>query len=485
MSEVFLFSSPKIQPLEWHQFTLKKNLSPRCWKIWPLHQEYKLSFIAFGLTIVLVLSIFAFSASFAPMSAAQQKRQVTLTAVLDDQGEPSRLLNMLFNPALQELRTRHPDLDIKLDYRPIPYINLHNQFSKAMANQTPIDIMTVDHIWLGEFADRGYVTDITDRVLKWGRVSDWYQANFDGGVYKGRIYGIWTVADVRGIWYWKDLLSKAGVDPNLLVTWDGYIAAAKKLNAALRPMGIEGVHLVASPIDMWYPYLWELGGEVIKLKTGHPTKGTYWFPAYNSSEGVRALEFIKAQVDAGIKPQKQHFWGKEFLDRKFAVMIEAVGNHIRDDYNVTTPDKLRDFETKVGFIPGFPVPSEGTPSATVMGGWELSVPITSKNKDLAWELITLILDPKIMAPFHSKYGLLPTQIPIGQGPYSVQLNQTIPYFEKQISMLQLRGVRPIIPEYAGIAVNVRDAYNNVTYGLKDPKEALDQAAAKSAKVLGW
>jgi multiple sugar transport system substrate-binding protein len=105
-------------------------------------------------------------------------------------------------------------------------------------------------------------------------------------------------------------------------------------------------------------------------------------------------------------------------------MIEALQNHVRDDYNVTTPEKRMEFEQKVGFIPGFPVPGKGTPSATVMGGWELSIPTTSKNKDLAWELITLILDPKIMAPFHVKYGLLPTQIPIGQGPYSVQLNQT-------------------------------------------------------------
>lgn len=228
-----------------------------------------------------------------------------------------------------------------------------------------------------------------------------------------------------------------------------------------------------------------LGGDILKQKNGHPTKGIYYYPAFNGTEGVRALSFIKAQIDAGIKPQKQHFWGEEFLDRKFAVMIEALQNHVRDDYNVTTPEKRMEFEQKVGFIPGFPVPGKGTPSATVMGGWELSIPTTSKNKDLAWELITLILDPKIMAPFHVKYGLLPTQIPIGQGPYSVQLNQTIPYFEELISMLQLRGVRPTIPASAQIAVNVRDAYNNVTYGLKDPKEALNEAAAKSAKVLGW
>ena len=445
------------------------------------------SFLRAGLIMSLALSLMAVASFTNPslLSNALEKKQVTLTAMLDDQGDPPRLLNMLFDPALEELRSRHPNLDIKLDYRPIPYINLHNEFSKAMANQTPVDIMTVDHIWLGEFAQKGLLTDLTNLSHSWGREKDWYKANWAGGIYKGRVYGIWTVVDVRGTWYWKDLLSKAGVDPNLLMTWDGYISAAKKLNAVLRPQGIEGVHLVASPIDMWYPYLWEVGGEVIKLKSGHPTKGTYWFPAYNSSEGVRALSFIKAQIDSGIKPQKQHFWGKEFLDRKFAVMIEALQNHVRDDYNVTTPEKMREFEQKVGFIPGFPVPSKGTPSATVMGGWELSIPTTSKNKDLAWELITLILDPKIMAPFHVKYGLLPTQIPIGQGSYSVLLNQTIPYFEQLISMLQLRGVRPIIPESAQIAVNVRDAYNNVTYGLKDPKEALNEAAAKSAKVLGW
>jgi multiple sugar transport system substrate-binding protein len=50
------------------------------------------------------------------------------------------------------------------------------------------------------------------------------------------------------------------------------------LNAILRPQGIEGVHLVGvdhSPDIEFYPYLWMPGGEIIKQKTGHPTKGAY------------------------------------------------------------------------------------------------------------------------------------------------------------------------------------------------------------------
>jgi hypothetical protein len=33
-----------------------------------------------------------------PLSYSQQKQQVTLTAMLDDQGDPPRLLRMLLNP---------------------------------------------------------------------------------------------------------------------------------------------------------------------------------------------------------------------------------------------------------------------------------------------------------------------------------------------------------------------------------------------------
>ena len=420
----------------------------------------------------------------APLSYSQQlqKQQVTLTAVLDDQGDPPRLLKMLFDPALKELRDRHPDLDIKLDYRPIPYTDLHSEFLQTMANKTAIDIVTVDYIWLGEFVEKGLLTDITNYTERWGRSSEWYEANLDGGAYNDKLYGIWTVVDARGIWYWKDLLNEAGVNPNLLKTWNGYLEAAKKLNAALRDKGIEGVHLTAAPIDMWYPYLWMLGGSVIEIRSGHPTKGSYWFPAYNSTEGVRALQFIKDQVDAGIKPQKEHFWGKEFLDRKFAVMIEALQNHV----HLNTTEQKNQFEQKVGFIPGFPVPNEGNESATIMGGWLLSIPAISRNKDLAWELISLILQPKILAPFHQKYGLLPTQIPIGEGsPYSSQLNQTVPYYNQLVSMMDIQGVRPNIPEYPQIAIDVREAINQVYNGTKEPEEALDEAAARSAKALGW
>ena len=433
------------------------------------------------LIIGLAVSIAATAGLTAPSSA--QKGQVTLTAMLEDQGEPGRWQSLL-QPAMQELRARHPDVDIQLNHTTYPYDKTRGELLSAMSNQTPVDLITVDPIWLGEFVEKGFLTDLTNHTENWGRSSDWYEMHWDGGAYNDKIYAIWAWSDIRGMWYWKDLLNEAGVDPNSLKTWDGYIASAKKLNAALEDKGIQGMHLVAaghSPDMSFYPYLWMLGGEIVEWKSGHPSRGTYWYPAYNGTEGVRALEFIKEQVNADIKPQKNHFWGKEFLDRKFAVMLEALQHHV----HLNTTEQKQDFEKKVGFLPMFPVPNQGNSSATMMGGWLLAIPETSRNKDLAWELITIILEPKILVPYLAKYGNLPTQVPIGEGPYSSELSRSIPYYEELISMIQIGRIRPSIPLYPEISDHIRQALDEVFFASKEPEQALDDAAQKSAKVLGW
>ena len=65
-----------------------------------------------------------------------------------------------------------------------------------------------------------------------------------------------------------------------------------------------------------YPFLWMTGGDILQLKQGHPTKGLgYWFPKYNSTEGVRALEFFRQLVSANVKPITVDF-EKEFARRR-------------------------------------------------------------------------------------------------------------------------------------------------------------------------
>jgi multiple sugar transport system substrate-binding protein len=434
--------------------------------------------ITFSSIILVVSLILSIAHGFiTPISA--QKKQVTLTAIV---AEPKERWDILVNSAQQKLREKHPDIDIKVDYRVLPYDATRTQILTAMAGRTPIDLVSVDQTWLGEFAQGGFLSDLTDRAKTWGKEKDWYQTNWDGGKYNGKSYGVWAWTDIRAMWYWKDLLDKAGINPDSLKTWNGYIAGAKQLNNALRGQGIQGMHLVGashSP-DMWYPYLWMLGGEILKQKNGHPTKGTYWFPEYNSAAGIKALEFLKQQVGSGIRPQINHFWGQEFADKKFAVMLE--GSWL---LGVFPHEQWATLNQKIGMLPMFPVPKIGDKSATMIGGWILGIPETSQNKDLAWELLTTLVDPQVLTPMLQKEGYLPTQKPIGEGHYAAILNASIPYYREMISMIPIGHSRPNIPEYPQISDNIKQAIDEVYYGMKDPKQALDEAAAKSAKVLGW
>jgi multiple sugar transport system substrate-binding protein len=287
---------------------------------------------------------------------------------------------------------------------------------------------------------------------------------------------------VRALWYWKDLLQNADVNPENLTTWNGYIESATKLNNVLKDRGIQGVHLVgaAHSPDMWYPYLWMLGGQILEQRSNHSENGSYWYPAFNSSQGVEALEFLKEQVDAGVAPQPSHFWGQEFADKKFAVMLEGswlLGTFPRTEWNT--------LGERIGMLPLFPTPSSHGNTTTMMGGWVLSIPQASPNKDLAWELLTLMVSPDILTPMLQQEGYLPTQKPIGEGRYASQLNSTMPYYSELISMIPQAHSRPNIPEYPQIAENIKQAIDEVFYDIKEPKQALDDAAKRTADVLGW
>jgi maltose-binding protein MalE len=220
---------------------------------------------------VALLSNFGFllsdTSTTSVFAQSQQVQKETLTVVLanEERWDP------LIDGAKQELQRRHPDKIIEIQNRTLPYEAIRPQMLEALSNGTYIDLISIDQIWLGEFAEKSLLTDLTNFTKKGISSSDFYQANWDGGVYENKVYAIWIWTDVRGTWYWKDLLNKTAVDPNSLKTWDGYIASAKKLNDVLRPEGIEGAHLVGadhSP-DMWYPYLWMLGGDILNLKPVH------------------------------------------------------------------------------------------------------------------------------------------------------------------------------------------------------------------------
>ena len=440
----------------------------------------KVNFIS-PLFLTSILLIFLTLSNTEKIEPVLAQEELVITAIV---AEPKERWDILFENATKILNEKYKDKEIVVDYRVLPYSDTRTQILTAMAGNMPVDLISIDQIWLGEFAEGGFLHDMTHETKQWNKTSDWYKTNWLGGIYDNKVNGIWAWTDVRALWYWKDLLNQSAIDPKQLSTWQGYISTFNKLQETLKDKDISPIHIVGakhSP-DMWYPYLWMLNGTILSQKEGHPIKGTYWYPTFNNEKGVEALNFIKKQIEVGIKPQVNHFWGQEFADKKFAVMLEGswlLGQFPRDEWN--------NLEEKIGMIPAFPIPNSDNnmgKNSTMMGGWMLSIPNTSQNKELAWELITIMLDPKVLTPMLINQGYLPTQKSIGEGEYAIQLKNTIPYYDELISMIEFGNGRPNIPEYPQIAEQIRQAIEQVYHG-QEPQIALDSAFNKSLKILGW
>ena len=144
---------------------------------------------AYFLIIVLLLSIvvFIYGSNLGSIqgtndaSPESKKQNITLTALLEDQGDPTRWKSLI-EPAMEKLMERHSDLDIGINYTTSPYNVSRFEILSALEAKAPVDLITIDQIWLGEFAGKGLLSDLSNFTETWGRQSDWYQATWDGGV---------------------------------------------------------------------------------------------------------------------------------------------------------------------------------------------------------------------------------------------------------------------------------------------------------------
>jgi multiple sugar transport system substrate-binding protein len=76
----------------------------------------------------------------------------------------------LLENALKNLRMMDPNLDIQLNYIEYPSNQLQSQLLKIFNGTTAapgsVDLISLDQIWLGKFAQKGLLTDLTNDTKK-------------------------------------------------------------------------------------------------------------------------------------------------------------------------------------------------------------------------------------------------------------------------------------------------------------------------------
>lgn len=424
-----------------------------------------------------------------PTEAKAEKRTVTLRMILINSDR--RRWDLTLPNAEKAVEAAHPDLDIQVDAQILPFGDRLTQLRAAATGRTPIDLVSLDQPEVGEFAAAGFTTDLTDWINRdLNGLADWYPPHREATKFKGRWHAIWAWTDARVLWYWKDLVAEAGVDPEKdMLTWDGYIESCQKLDEALADQNIEGCLLIGQPwiADWTFPYAWMNGGDIgvdvnadLAAKTGAKEA---WVPTLDSEAWIKALQFTRRQVDAGIDPFTEHQFGTAFVARRFATWLGGTWVYGRVVESGADMSNL-------GLVAAFPVPSPDVQTATMAGGWTLAIPSTSQNPEIAWEFLKALLDRDNLGNMITQVGYLPTRADIAQameGGFRDYWNQggEDRWSELQALLPYAYG-RPSFPTWPQVASAITEMIQKVMFENADPAQAAQEGQRTVlVEVLGW
>ncbi len=138
----------------------------------------KSTILLFGFLIVtLVLSLVG--------CQSQQAGPVTVRVLSMEQAGPTP---EEMNAIVDEFNKANPNVQVQIEY--VAYDALHDKITTAMTSTPPAyDVFLVDDIWYAEFAEAGYIYDVTDKLTS-DMKEKIFPAAWDITTVKGRTYGM-------------------------------------------------------------------------------------------------------------------------------------------------------------------------------------------------------------------------------------------------------------------------------------------------------
>ncbi|PSL00405.1 multiple sugar transport system substrate-binding protein [Haloactinopolyspora alba] len=189
-----------------------------------------------------------------------------------------------------EFQKEHPDVEVEITVN--PWQGAQEQLTAALAAGEGPDVAYLIPDRIPTLASQDLLAPLGD-TLGQDR-DDFHQSALDAVTYEDEIYAIPVLQSVIPQVYDKRVLDAAGVaEPP--TTWDAFLDAAEKVKQAGHYMTEYPGHLEMTLNISFYPWLYQAGGSVYS-DDGESV-------AFNSPEGIEALEYLKTLVDEGYTPK--------------------------------------------------------------------------------------------------------------------------------------------------------------------------------------
>ena len=136
----------------------------------------------------------------------------------------SRGYGAVVGPAIESFEAANPDIKVEwLKISDVPSESRKLYVTNLMARSSTPDVFTVDVIWPGEFAQRGWISPIGDEFSA-DELATFNSSFKEAATVDGKLYGVPLYVDGTQFFYRTDLLEKYNID--VPKTWEEVIAAS-------------------------------------------------------------------------------------------------------------------------------------------------------------------------------------------------------------------------------------------------------------------
>lgn len=356
------------------------------------------------------------------------------------------------------------DNGITINVREIRFDDIVTETLRAFATRSNPDIIAIDNPDHAAFAARGAFLDLTDLAAASDQIDmdNYFPGPRSSLTWDDGVYGIPRASNTIALYYNKDLLEAAGLDPDSPpTTWDELYEAATALTDP--DNDVYGIAFSAKASEegtfQFLPWLQMTGGS---------------FEEVNGDGAADALAFWKTLLDEGLTSPDTLTRGQWDSTGTFnggnAAMV------ISGPWELNRMASDAQFEWGVTLLP---VREEGGPRASALGDFNLAIFDNTEHPDEAFAFLEYF--DSQMDRLWPEFTRMPPRPDVPLAPTGdARIDEAAGVFTEQLQYAANRGPHP---EWPRISRAIQDAIQSSLTGQKEPQEALDDAQSVIDGIL--
>jgi multiple sugar transport system substrate-binding protein len=360
---------------------------------------------------------------------------------------------------IREFENENPD--IKVEITDLTWSEGHQKIVVAFGSGNPPDVLELGSDWVPEFFHRNVLWEVTKQASE---ISEDYLM-WEPVRLQDKYFGFPWFLDTRVIFFNKDLMKRAGLDPeSTLGSWPEFLNACQRVN----DLGEDVYGFGANSAERhrlykkFLPFLWSNGGKVLS-DDGESS-------LLSSPEALEALEFYLKLVEVG-KLDTQRNLDEAFMRGQIGFIFSG-GWLLRE-----IPKVAPDLNFGVTFVPS---PDGQELGVSFAGGEYLVISKKSQHKNEALRLINFLINPDNALRLCKSIGSgFPAAKVAEEGLY----DRGDPHLKVFYQQLRNSRPSPVHPKWVYIEEVIERELERAMYGKATPSESLKTAEKEIEEIV--